>query len=179
MTQSDRGFASVFVTARDSLRLHVRSYGFRVASALPVVCLPGLARTAADGMGEEIYVCSVARDPSKMLDDPCGPHTDCLAQLYASLEAVHAAAQEITGRYVCLHGWPHIISGKFDIEGRSLHDRQRLPRLEAEPRIKTKGAVMVGRLDESDARNIGGRKVIDCRLHKFATNPLVLRLGIN
>jgi pimeloyl-ACP methyl ester carboxylesterase len=48
MTQSDRGFASVFVTARDGLRLHVRSYGFRVASALPVVCLPGLARTAAD-----------------------------------------------------------------------------------------------------------------------------------
>jgi pimeloyl-ACP methyl ester carboxylesterase len=48
MTQSDRGFASVFVTARDGLRLHVRSYGSRVASALPVVCLPGLARTAAD-----------------------------------------------------------------------------------------------------------------------------------
>jgi pimeloyl-ACP methyl ester carboxylesterase len=48
MTQSDRGFASVFVTARDGLRLHVRSYGLRVASALPVVCLPGLARTAAD-----------------------------------------------------------------------------------------------------------------------------------
>jgi pimeloyl-ACP methyl ester carboxylesterase len=48
MTQSDRGFASVFVAARDGLRLHVRSYGSRVASALPVVCLPGLARTAAD-----------------------------------------------------------------------------------------------------------------------------------
>jgi hypothetical protein len=42
------GFASVFVTARDGLRLHVRSYGFRVASALPVVCLRGPARTAAD-----------------------------------------------------------------------------------------------------------------------------------
>jgi pimeloyl-ACP methyl ester carboxylesterase len=48
MTQSDRGFASVFVTARDGLRLHVRSYGSRIASALPVVCLSGLARTAAD-----------------------------------------------------------------------------------------------------------------------------------
>jgi pimeloyl-ACP methyl ester carboxylesterase len=48
MTHSDRGFASIFVTARDGLTLHVRRYGFRVASALPVVCLPGLARTAAD-----------------------------------------------------------------------------------------------------------------------------------
>jgi len=45
---SDRRFASVFVTAPDGLRLHVRSYGFRVTSALPVVCLPGLARTGAD-----------------------------------------------------------------------------------------------------------------------------------
>jgi hypothetical protein len=33
---------------------------------------------------------------------------------------------------------------------------------------------MVSRLDESDARKIGGRKVIDCRLHKFAADPLVL-----
>ena len=45
---SDRRFASVFVTAPDGLRLHVRSYGSRVTSALPVVCLPGLARTGAD-----------------------------------------------------------------------------------------------------------------------------------
>jgi pimeloyl-ACP methyl ester carboxylesterase len=42
------GFASVFVTASDGLTLHVRSYGSRLASAFPVVCLPGLARTAAD-----------------------------------------------------------------------------------------------------------------------------------
>ena len=47
-THSDRRFASVFVTAPDGLRLHIRSYGSRVASALPVVCLPALARTAAD-----------------------------------------------------------------------------------------------------------------------------------
>ena len=38
----------MFVTAGDGLSLHVRKYGSQVASALPVVCLPGLARTAAD-----------------------------------------------------------------------------------------------------------------------------------
>jgi pimeloyl-ACP methyl ester carboxylesterase len=37
-----------FVTAQDGLRLHVREYGSRTASALPVVCLPGLARTVGD-----------------------------------------------------------------------------------------------------------------------------------
>jgi pimeloyl-ACP methyl ester carboxylesterase len=40
--------ADIFVTAQDGLRLHVREYGPRTALALPVVCLPGLARTVAD-----------------------------------------------------------------------------------------------------------------------------------
>ena len=44
----DRGFTSRFVTASDGLRLHVRIYGASVAGELPVVCLPGLTRTAAD-----------------------------------------------------------------------------------------------------------------------------------
>jgi pimeloyl-ACP methyl ester carboxylesterase len=40
--------ASVFISAADGLRLHARVYGPRTAPRLPVVCLPGLARTAAD-----------------------------------------------------------------------------------------------------------------------------------
>jgi len=39
---------SLFVAAQDGLRLHVREYGTASAPGLPVVCLPGLARTAAD-----------------------------------------------------------------------------------------------------------------------------------
>jgi pimeloyl-ACP methyl ester carboxylesterase len=41
--------------------LHVRSYGSRVASALPVVCLPGLARTAADF---HLLAAALAADPA-------------------------------------------------------------------------------------------------------------------
>jgi pimeloyl-ACP methyl ester carboxylesterase len=41
-------FRSRFFTAADGLRLHMRDYGPRAANTLPVVCLPGLARTAAD-----------------------------------------------------------------------------------------------------------------------------------
>jgi pimeloyl-ACP methyl ester carboxylesterase len=44
---SDAG-TSDFVSAPDGLRLHVREYGARAAPGLPVVCLPGLARTVAD-----------------------------------------------------------------------------------------------------------------------------------
>jgi pimeloyl-ACP methyl ester carboxylesterase len=42
------GCVSQFITSQDGLKLHVSAYGSRVAAALPVVCLPGLARTAAD-----------------------------------------------------------------------------------------------------------------------------------
>lgn len=39
---------SRFVAARDGLRLHYRDYPCPEASRLPLVCLPGLARTAED-----------------------------------------------------------------------------------------------------------------------------------
>jgi pimeloyl-ACP methyl ester carboxylesterase len=39
---------STFVSAPDGLRLHARCFGRRGGERLPVVCLPGLARTAAD-----------------------------------------------------------------------------------------------------------------------------------
>ena len=39
---------STFISAPDGLRLHARCYGRRSTPALPVVCLPGLARTAED-----------------------------------------------------------------------------------------------------------------------------------
>lgn len=45
---TDTGFTSLFVSARDGLKLHARDYGPLASQALPVVCLPGFARTAAD-----------------------------------------------------------------------------------------------------------------------------------
>ena len=39
---------SIFVSAPDGLRLHVRTWGERSAPGVPVVCLPGLARTTLD-----------------------------------------------------------------------------------------------------------------------------------
>jgi pimeloyl-ACP methyl ester carboxylesterase len=39
---------SVFVTAPDGLKLHVREYGPRISVRPPIVCLPGLTRTGED-----------------------------------------------------------------------------------------------------------------------------------
>jgi pimeloyl-ACP methyl ester carboxylesterase len=39
---------SRFLSGPDGLKLHLRDYGPRDSAALPVVCLPGLARTAED-----------------------------------------------------------------------------------------------------------------------------------
>src|SRR5437016_1094484 len=44
----NQGFCERLRDGFGRLTLHVRSYGSRLTSALPVVCLPGLARTAAD-----------------------------------------------------------------------------------------------------------------------------------
>lgn len=41
-------FTSVFVSASDGLQLHARCIGPTRTSALPVICLPGLTRTASD-----------------------------------------------------------------------------------------------------------------------------------
>ena len=40
--------ASTFISAPDGLKLHARCWGPRTARGLPVICLPGLARTTAD-----------------------------------------------------------------------------------------------------------------------------------
>lgn len=41
-------FRDLFVSAADGLRLYARDYGPDLGEALPVVCLPGLARTSED-----------------------------------------------------------------------------------------------------------------------------------
>ncbi len=45
---SESGFTSRFASASDGLKLHFRDYGPLAATALPIICLPGFARTAAD-----------------------------------------------------------------------------------------------------------------------------------
>src|SRR6185437_6306398 len=51
-----------FITVADGLRLHARCYGPAAAATLPVVCLPGLARTAADF---EALAASLASDNAR------------------------------------------------------------------------------------------------------------------
>jgi pimeloyl-ACP methyl ester carboxylesterase len=55
------GYDRIVVSAPDGLKLNVRSYGPRLASAVPVVCLPGLARTAADF---HVLATALAADPT-------------------------------------------------------------------------------------------------------------------
>jgi pimeloyl-ACP methyl ester carboxylesterase len=48
LQDSEGAASSVYITSSDGLKLHVRCYGPQLAPTLPVVCLPGLARTAED-----------------------------------------------------------------------------------------------------------------------------------
>lgn len=56
-----------FVTAPDGLRLHVREWGERTFGGLPVVCLPGLARTTADFEALGAALAGDARHPRRVL----------------------------------------------------------------------------------------------------------------
>jgi len=47
-TPGKAGPVDLTISAPDGLKLHVRRYGARSAATLPVLCLPGLARTADD-----------------------------------------------------------------------------------------------------------------------------------
>jgi pimeloyl-ACP methyl ester carboxylesterase len=55
------------ISAPDGLRLHVREYGPRQGSALPVVCLPGLARTAEDFVELAQALASDPTEPRRVL----------------------------------------------------------------------------------------------------------------
>ena len=46
--QMPREYRDLLVSAADGLRLYARDYGPEIGGALPVVCLPGLARTSED-----------------------------------------------------------------------------------------------------------------------------------
>ncbi len=48
MSLAELTYQSRFVSAQDGLKLHIRDYGSMRDPGIPVVCLPGLSRTAAD-----------------------------------------------------------------------------------------------------------------------------------
>ena len=61
MSMRNQNGAHHFVSAPDGLRLHARSYGAR-GRRRPVMCLPGLARTADDF---DPLAAALANDPHR------------------------------------------------------------------------------------------------------------------
>lgn len=58
---------STFISAPDGLRLHARCYGARSLPALPVICLPGLARTEADFEALATTLSGEAKRPRRVI----------------------------------------------------------------------------------------------------------------
>lgn len=91
-------FADRWFRSTDGLTLHARDYGAATVGRLPVVCLPGLARTAADFhdlaahlAGERRIVVIESRGRGRSERDPVWQHYDIsheLADLIAGLEAL-------------------------------------------------------------------------------------------
>lgn len=64
---TDTGFRSFYIGARDGLKLHARDYGPLAGPALPMVCLPGLARTSADFHELALAFAQDAEKPRRVL----------------------------------------------------------------------------------------------------------------
>jgi pimeloyl-ACP methyl ester carboxylesterase len=64
---AESGFDSLFITSRDGLRLHTRVYGDEHRARLPLVCLPGLARTSADFHELALALSTDAKAPRRVL----------------------------------------------------------------------------------------------------------------
>lgn len=58
---------STFISAPDGLRLHARCYGRDTLPGLPAICLPGLARTAADFEALAVALSGDARHPRRVI----------------------------------------------------------------------------------------------------------------
>jgi pimeloyl-ACP methyl ester carboxylesterase len=61
------GYRDVFVTSSDGLRLYARDYGPIAGGGLPVVCLPGLARTSQDFHELALALATDERRPRRVL----------------------------------------------------------------------------------------------------------------
>lgn len=61
------GYADLYASAGDGLRLYGRDYGPRSAASLPVVCLPGLARTSADFHALALHLAKDEKRPRRVL----------------------------------------------------------------------------------------------------------------
>lgn len=64
---ADEGYVSLFHSARDGLRLHARAYGPEIDKHLPVICLPGLARTSADFHELAVSLATDLKKPRRVL----------------------------------------------------------------------------------------------------------------
>ena len=62
----DKEFEDYFYTASDGLKLHARLYGSQDSEALPVVCLAGLTRNAADFHDLAVHLSS-GRSPRRVI----------------------------------------------------------------------------------------------------------------
>jgi pimeloyl-ACP methyl ester carboxylesterase len=60
-------YRDLFVSAADGLRLHARDYGPEFGDALPVICLPGLARTSEDFHELAVALAGDATRPRRVL----------------------------------------------------------------------------------------------------------------
>ena len=105
-----------------------------------------------------------------MLDDGCVTLCDRVADFCLPREAVDVAAECRAGAKVVESGRPDRIARNRQVHWRSTHHRQRLTGLEAKGRIKAQGAVVIGGLQQPDARRLEVLRTVEHMLHQLPSD---------
>ena len=132
-----------------------------------------------DRVGEVRDARRVAGDAPETLHDVCPAVRDRLAQLAGSIVAVHPDAQGVAGGFVVTRGRADGISRHRELERFAVHRGKRAANIEAELGVQAERPVVIGNLDQPDARGASFDGPFEHRCHERAAHAVVLRGGID
>ena len=112
----------------------------------------------ADTVSAEGEACAVATEATVMLDDNTGAVTHRVTNLAVPVVPVDPHAQCIAGCDVSSRRSPYLITGDDHVDWRALHASDKFAYLKSELGIQGQRPVVIGGLDETDARQalLGG-----------------------
>ena len=130
-------------------------------------------------MGKKAQIGRVAGQAAFVLHDPRSAEVDRIECLAGSVVTVDESADAITCFKVRLNGRPHLIAGRQNPDGGTLHARDGFPRQKTELRIEREGTAVIGGLQKPDSWKLQLCGPVEDGLHQAPANPRILQAEVD